>query len=68
MCKWWSPKLSVEVIHDMLLLHGHYGYTDEFPMEQRLRDVIGLEIGDGTAQIQKVVIAREFIGKEFKPY
>jgi cyclohexanecarboxyl-CoA dehydrogenase len=68
MCKWWSPRLSVEVIHDMLLLHGHYGYTDEFPIEQRLRDVIGLEIGDGTAQIQKIVIAREHIGKEYKPY
>ncbi len=68
MCKWWGPRLSVEVIHDMLLLHGHYGYTDEFPLEQRLRDVIGLEIGDGTAQIQKIVVARERIGKEYKPY
>lgn len=68
MCKWYSPRLAMEVIHDMLLLHGHYGYTDEFPHEQRLRDVIGLEIGDGTAQIQKIVIARERIGKEYKPY
>ncbi len=68
MCKWWAPRISVEIIHEMLLLHGHYGYTDEFPLEQRLRDVIGLEIGDGTAQIQKIVIARELIGKEYKPY
>jgi len=68
MCKWWSPKISVDIIHDMLLLHGHYGYTDEFPVEQRLRDVIGVEIGDGTAQICKIVIGRETIGKEFRPY
>ncbi len=68
MCKWWSPKISVDIIHDMLLLHGHYGYTDEFPVEQRLRDVIGMEIGDGTAQICKIVIGRETIGKEFRPY
>ncbi|WP_123809247.1 hypothetical protein [Kyrpidia tusciae] len=33
-----------------------------------LRDVIGLEIGDGTAQTQKIVIARELLGREFKPY
>jgi cyclohexanecarboxyl-CoA dehydrogenase len=30
--------------------------------------VIGLEIGDGTAQTQKIVIARELLGKAFKPY
>ncbi len=68
MCKWWGPKISVDIIHEMLLLHGHYGYTDEFPVEQRLRDVIGMEIGDGTAQVCKIVIARETIGKEYRPY
>jgi cyclohexanecarboxyl-CoA dehydrogenase len=67
MCKWWPPKLSAEVIHDCLLMHGHYGYTDEYPFEQRLRDVIGLEIGDGTSQIQKMIIARRVIGEECRP-
>jgi cyclohexanecarboxyl-CoA dehydrogenase len=67
MCKWWPPKLSAEIIHDCLLMHGHYGYTDEYPFEQRLRDVIGLEIGDGTAQIQKLIIARKLIGEECRP-
>jgi len=61
------PKLGVEIIHECLLMHGHYGYTDEYPFEQRLRDVIGLEIGDGTAQIQKIVIARRIIGEECRP-
>jgi cyclohexanecarboxyl-CoA dehydrogenase len=68
MVKWWAPKLSVETIHQCLLLHGHYGYTDELPFEQRLRDVIGLEIGDGTAEIMKVVVARELMGRESLPY
>ncbi len=68
MCKWWSPKISAQIIHEMLLLHGHYGYTDEFPIQQRLRDVIGMEIGDGSAQICKIIIARETIGKEYRPY
>lgn len=68
MTKWWVPKISVEIIHQCLLLHGHYGYTEEFPLEQRLRDAIGYEIGDGTAEIQKVVIARELMGREFLPY
>ena len=68
MAKWWAPKLSVETIHQCLLLHGHYGYTDELPFEQRLRDVMGLEIGDGTAEVMKVIVARELMGRETLPY
>ena len=63
MCKWYGPKIAVEIIHQCLLTHGHYGYTTALPHEQRLRDVMGVEIGDGTAQIQKLVIAREKIGR-----
>jgi len=68
MAKWWAPKLAVETIHQCLLLHGHYGYTDELPFEQRLRDVIGLEIGDGTAEVMKIIVARELMGRETLPY
>jgi cyclohexanecarboxyl-CoA dehydrogenase len=68
MVKWWGPKLAVETIHQCLLFHGHYGYTDELPFEQRMRDVIGLEIGDGTAEVMKTVIARELMGRESRPY
>ncbi len=64
MVKLWAPRLAVDTIHQCLLLHGHYGYTDELPFEQRMRDVIGLEIGDGTAEIMKMVIARELMGRE----
>ncbi len=68
MTKWWGPKLAVETIHQCLLLHGHYGYTDELPFEQRMRDVIGLEIGDGAAEVMKMVVARELIGRDSLPY
>jgi cyclohexanecarboxyl-CoA dehydrogenase len=68
MVKWWAPRLAVETIHQCLLLHGHYGYTDELPFGQRLRDVIGLEIGDGTAEVMKIIVARELMGRESLPY
>ena len=66
MCKWWAPKLAYDVVHECLLVHGHGGY-DRGPMEQRLRDVLGFQIGDGTAQIMKTVIARDRVGRESVP-
>ena len=68
MTKWWGPRLAVETIHQCLLFHGHYGYTDELPFEQRMRDVIGLEIGDGTAEVMKTIVARELMGRESRHY
>jgi cyclohexanecarboxyl-CoA dehydrogenase len=63
MCKWLGPKTAVDVIHQCLLTHGHYGYSLDLPHQQRLRDVMGLEIGDGTAQVMKLIIAREKAGR-----
>jgi len=63
MCKWLAPKTAVDVIHQCLLTHGHYGWSLDLPHQQRLRDVMGLEIGDGTAQIMKTIIARRKIGR-----
>ena len=63
MAKWFAPKTAVDVIHNCLLAHGHSGYTKDLPHQQRLRDVIGLEIGDGTAQVMKMIIAREKVGR-----
>jgi cyclohexanecarboxyl-CoA dehydrogenase len=68
MAKWWAPRLAVETVHQCLLFHGHYGYTDELPFEQRLRDVIGLELGDGPAEVMKMIVARELMGRESLPY
>jgi cyclohexanecarboxyl-CoA dehydrogenase len=67
MVKWWGPRLAVEVCHQALLTFGHAAYSEELPQAQRLRDVIGLEIGDGTAQIAKLVAARHMFGRELAP-
>ena len=50
-------------IHQCLLTFGHYGWSKDSPHQQRMRDVMGLEIGDGTAAVMKLVIARERIGR-----
>lgn len=68
MCKWYGPLVASAAVKDCLLLHGHYGYATEMGLEQRLRDVMAVEIADGTAQIQKIIIARERYGREFVPY
>ncbi|MPW45824.1 cyclohexanecarboxyl-CoA dehydrogenase [Acinetobacter guerrae] len=66
MCKWWGPKLAYDVVHQCLLTFGHAGY-DRGVMEQRLRDVLGFQIGDGTAQIMKTIIARHKAGRKAVP-
>ena len=63
MTKWWPPLLAYEAIHACLLIHGHAGYSDNLPFQQRLRDVLGLQIGDGTAHIMKNIIVRERTGR-----
>ncbi len=67
MAKFWAPKLATEAIHQCLLTFGHLGYSTDSPLGQRLRDVIGLEIGDGTAQASKLVIARTLLGRAYAP-
>jgi cyclohexanecarboxyl-CoA dehydrogenase len=66
MCKWWGPKLAYDVVHQCLLSFGHGGY-DRGPLEQRLRDVLGFQIGDGTAQIMKTIVARDRAGRHAVP-
>jgi cyclohexanecarboxyl-CoA dehydrogenase len=68
MAKWLGPKAAVEAIHCCIILNGWMGYDQDLPHEQRLRDVMGLEIGDGTPEIMKSVIARETFGREFLSY
>lgn len=67
MCKLICPQIAFHAIHDSLLIHGHPGYCQEAPYEQRLRDSIGFELADGTAEIMKLVITREIIGPDFLP-
>ena len=64
-CKWWAPKISTEIIQNCVLLQA--GHRTDRPLQQRLCDVVGLQIGDGTAQIMKLIIARQKLGRALAP-
>jgi cyclohexanecarboxyl-CoA dehydrogenase len=68
MVKWMGPRIAFDTIHQCLLTFGHYGWTLESPHQQRMRDVMGLEIGDGTAGIMKLIVARERVGRAAVQY
>jgi cyclohexanecarboxyl-CoA dehydrogenase len=68
MVKWLGPKTAFDVIHQCLLTFGHYGWSKDLPHQQRMRDVMGLEIGDGTAGIMKLIVARERVGRAAVQY
>lgn len=67
MIKWFGPRTAFDVIHQCLLTFGHYGWSMDLPHQQRMRDVMGLEIGDGTAQIMKLIVARARVGRAADP-
>ncbi len=68
MVKWLGPKTAFDTIHQCLLTFGHYGWSKDLPHQQRMRDVMGLEIGDGTAGIMKLIVARERAGRAAVQY
>lgn len=68
MVKWMAPRFSTNAIRDCIGLHGHYGYTKDYPLEQRLRDILAIEIADGTPQVSKLVVQRELMGRAYLPY
>lgn len=67
MAKWWAPRVAMDSVHQALLTLGHLGWSEDGPIAQRLRDVIGLQLADGTAGATKLVIARHLLGKENAP-
>jgi short/branched chain acyl-CoA dehydrogenase len=58
MAKLYTGLLSNRVVNDALQVHGGYGYMDEFPISRFYRDQKVLEIGEGTNEVQRMVIAR----------
>jgi len=59
--KYYASQAAVRACDAAVRIHGGYGYTREFPVERYLRDVKLAEIGEGTTEIQKLVIAREVL-------
>ena len=63
MSKWWPPIVAKDAIETALVTFGNLGYSTEMSLQQRLRDVTGYLIGDGTAGIQKRIIATTMFGR-----
>jgi len=68
MAKSLCPTIGIEACNNAMLTLGHVGYSSDYPVEQRLRDVLGYQFADGTADIQRTILVREFIGKEYLNY
>lgn len=59
MCKLYASEVAVKVANEAVQIFGGYGYVKDFPVEKYYRDVKLCTIGEGTSEIQKMVIARE---------
>jgi alkylation response protein AidB-like acyl-CoA dehydrogenase len=59
MAKLFASESAVDVARDAVQIHGGYGYIEEFPVCRHFRDSKILEIGEGTSEIMRVLIARE---------
>ena len=59
MAKYYSSEVAVKVATDAVQIFGGYGYTKDFPVEKFYRDSKLCTIGEGTSEVQKIVIARE---------
>jgi len=63
MSKWWPPIVAKDAIETAIVTFGNIGYSTEMPLQQRYRDVASYLIADGTAGIQKRIIATTMLGK-----
>jgi alkylation response protein AidB-like acyl-CoA dehydrogenase len=61
MAKYYASEISVEISTDAVQIFGAYGYTKDFPVEKFYRDSKLCTIGEGTSEIQKLVISREVL-------
>ena len=61
MAKYFASETAVEVSTDAVQIHGGYGYIKDFPVEKFYRDAKLCTIGEGTSEIQKLVISREIL-------
>ncbi len=63
MAKMFATEMAEKVCRDAIQIHGGYGYSSEYPVERIYRDARLMTIGEGTSEIQRIVIAREVLGK-----
>jgi len=63
MAKLYAGEAAVRVANEAVQIHGGYGFTKDYPAEKFYRDVKLCTIGEGTSEIQRLVIARQLLGK-----
>jgi alkylation response protein AidB-like acyl-CoA dehydrogenase len=61
MAKLYASEVAVEVANEAVQIFGGYGYTKDFPVEKYYRDAKLCTIGEGTSEIQKLVISRAIL-------
>ncbi|HYZ90983.1 MAG TPA: acyl-CoA dehydrogenase family protein [Actinomycetota bacterium] len=59
MAKLFATEMAVDVAREAVQVHGGYGYIEEFPVARFYRDAKVLEIGEGTSEVQRIIIARQ---------
>ncbi|MBA3231564.1 MAG: acyl-CoA dehydrogenase [Acidobacteria bacterium] len=62
MAKLYASEIAVKAADDCVQIHGGYGFVKDYPAEKYFRDVKLLTIGEGTSEIQRLVIARQLLG------
>lgn len=65
MAKLFASETAMEVATDAIQVHGGYGYVKDYDVERYFRDAKILEIGEGTSEIQRLIISREIIKEAF---
>jgi alkylation response protein AidB-like acyl-CoA dehydrogenase len=63
MAKYYASTVGMRAANTAIDIHGLLGITDAYPVERFIRDEKLMEIGEGTSEIQKIVIARQILGK-----
>lgn len=66
MAKYFASEAALRACEKAIQIHGGYGYTRDFPVERYWRDCKLTTIGEGTSEIQRMVIAREVLGRAVK--
>ncbi|MDQ2776258.1 MAG: acyl-CoA dehydrogenase, partial [Acidobacteriota bacterium] len=61
MAKLFASEMAVKVADEALQIHGGYGFIKDYPVEKFYRDVKLCTIGEGTSEIQRMVIARQLL-------
>jgi alkylation response protein AidB-like acyl-CoA dehydrogenase len=61
MAKLFASEIAVDVCNEAVQIHGGYGFTKDYPVEKFYRDVKLCTIGEGTSEIQRMVIARQLL-------